>query len=121
MANRHDTPGNAVTLAIIITACLLLYIFVVSYDGEMCSLTGHELIVASLLLAFIGCAQARVSSYVVCGQYLGKWEKPPVEICREKAPLPDVVWLTRSDTGFFYFWKGRRINQYIKYFEEAKK
>lgn len=65
--------------------------------------------------------QSQASSYVVCGQYLGKWEKPPVEICRKKAPLPDVIWVTRSDTGFFYFWKGHRINQYIKYFEEVKK
>ena len=121
MANRHDTPENAVTPAIIVTARLLFYIFVVNYDGEMPLLTGYKIIAVPLLIAFAGCAQAQASSYAVCGQYLGKWGKPPVEICRKKAPLPDMVWLTRSDTGYFYFWKGRRINQYIKYFEEAKK
>lgn len=87
----------------------------------MLSLSGYKISVLSLLVAFFACAQSHASSYVVCGQYIGKWEKPPVEICRDSAPLPNVVWLVRSDTGFFYFWRGRRVNQYIKYLEEVKK
>ena len=109
------------TVAMIITACLHFIIFVVSYDGEMPSSIGYKIIDVSLLITFFCCLQAQASSYVVCGRYIGKWEKPPVEICRDNAPLPDVVWLVRSDTGFFYFWRGRRISQYIKYLEEVEK
>ena len=109
------------TLAIIITARLLLFTLVAGSDGGIPPLTAYKIIAAPLLIASLGFSQVQASGYVVCGQYMGKWEKTPVEICRKTAPLPDVVWLTRSDTGFFYFWKGRRINQYIKYFEEDKK
>lgn len=109
------------TLAIIITACLLLFTLFAGSDGGIPPLIAYEIIAVPLLIVSFGFAQVQASSYVVCGQYIGKWEKPPVEVCRKKAPLPDVVWLTRSDTGFFYFWKGHRINQYIKYFEEVKK